>query len=89
MSKDARVVAVIALLAASLTTASPALAGDWSKCDGHFADITGTPGDDVLYGTPNDDVIAGGGNDVIDGLGGNDVTNRPSTSTAVSTRWPT
>jgi VCBS repeat-containing protein len=74
MSKDARVVAVITLLAASLTTAAPALAGDWSECDGHFADITGTSGDDVLYGTPNDDVIAGGGgNDIIYGLGGNDI----------------
>jgi hypothetical protein len=43
-------------------------------CGGLPADITGTPGDDLIEGTPGFDVINGlGGNDIIRGLGGDDL----------------
>jgi Ca2+-binding RTX toxin-like protein len=43
-------------------------------CQGLFATIEGTPGDDIIVGTAGDDVIAGlGGNDTIDGGAGNDI----------------
>ncbi len=43
-------------------------------CNGLFATIVGTPGNDSISGTPADDVIAAlGGNDTVVGRGGNDL----------------
>ena len=77
------VVAVVALMAASLVVApagavlmvpsNVATAEDPPTCDGKPATIVGTPGDDVIDGTSRSDVIHGlGGNDTINGLDGDD-----------------
>lgn len=48
---------------------------DWiDVCAGHYANHSGTTGDDFILGTPGFDVInAGKGHDIVYGLGGNDI----------------
>ena len=66
------VVAVLALVAASLVVVAPA--GADLTCGRLPMTIVGTSGDDVIDGTPEDDVIHGlGGNDIINGGGGDDL----------------
>ena len=69
-----KLLAALAILAASLVAGSATGTAAAGLCDGQAVTIEGTSGPDLLVGTPGPDVIHGyGGNDRIQGRGGDDI----------------